>query len=67
MAEADGVARIRVRSDAYGIGEPSIMATAPAVANATYNAIGVRMRALPMNPAAILAALGRVPQRSGPP
>ena len=54
-------------TDAYGIAEPSIIATAPAVANAVYNAIGVRMRALPMNPAAILAALGRVPQQNGPP
>ena len=32
-------------------------ATAPAIANAIYNAIGVRLRALPMNRAAILAAL----------
>ena len=51
-------------TDAYGIAEPSNVATAPAVANAVYNAIGVRLRTLPMTPAAILAALGRVPQRS---
>lgn len=51
-------------TDAYGIAEPSNVATAPAVANAVYNAIGVRLRTLPMTPAAVLAALGRVPQRS---
>ena len=51
-------------TDAYGIAEPSNVATAPAVANAVYNAIGVRMRTLPMTPAAILGALGRVPHRS---
>ena len=54
-------------TDAYGIAEPSIIATAPAVANAVYNAIGVRLRVLPMSPAALLTALGRVPSRSAPP
>ncbi len=51
-------------TDAYGIAEPSNIATAPAIANAVYNAIGVRLRALPMTPAAILAALGKIPSRS---
>ena len=54
-------------TDAYGIAEPSIIATAPAIANAVYNAIGVRMRSLPMTPAAILSALGHVPAHSVPP
>jgi xanthine dehydrogenase YagR molybdenum-binding subunit len=45
-------------TDAYGIAEPANVATAPAVANAVYNALGIRLRALPMNRAAILAALG---------
>ena len=54
-------------TDAYGIAEPSIIATAPAIANAVYNAIGVRIRGLPMTPAAILTALGRVPAPSVPP
>jgi xanthine dehydrogenase YagR molybdenum-binding subunit len=40
------------------------IATAPAIANAVYNAIGVRLRSLPMTPAAVLAALGKVPARS---
>ena len=51
-------------TDAYGIAEPANIATAPAVANAVYNAIDVRIRSLPMTPAAILAALGKVPARS---
>jgi len=54
----------RSATDAYGIAEPSNIATAPAIANAVYNAIGVRLRALPMTPAAVLTALGRVPLRS---
>jgi len=48
-------------TDAYGIAEPSNIATAPAIANAVYNATGVRVRRLPMSPATVLAALGRVP------
>jgi xanthine dehydrogenase YagR molybdenum-binding subunit len=48
-------------TDACGVAEPATIATSAAVANAVYNAIGVRMRHLPMTPAAVLAALGRVP------
>ena len=51
-------------TDAYGIAEPSNIATAPAIANAIYNAIGVRLRQLPMTPAAVLSALGRIPRGS---
>jgi len=51
-------------TDAYGIAEPSNIATAPAIANAVFNAIGVRLRELPMTPAAVLAALAMRPQRS---
>lgn len=47
----------RSATDAYGIAEPSNIATAPAIANAIYNAIGVRMCSLPITPASILAAL----------
>jgi xanthine dehydrogenase YagR molybdenum-binding subunit len=54
----------RSATDAYGIAEPSNIATAPAIANAVYNAIGVRLRALPMTPAAVLAALGKIPART---
>ena len=52
-------------TDAYGIAEPANIATAPAIANAVYNAIGVRVRQLPMTPAVVLAALDRIPHRSG--
>ncbi|MGA2894746.1 MAG: xanthine dehydrogenase family protein molybdopterin-binding subunit [Xanthobacteraceae bacterium] len=51
-------------TDAYGIAEPANIATAPAIANAVYNAIGVRIRSLPMTPAVVLAALGKIPMRS---
>jgi xanthine dehydrogenase YagR molybdenum-binding subunit len=44
-------------TDAHGIGEPANVATAAAVANAVYNAIGVRIRELPMTPRTVLAAL----------
>ncbi len=47
-------------TDAGGIGEPSKVPAAAAVANAVYNAIGVRVRSLPMRPATVLAALGKV-------
>jgi len=47
-------------TDAYGVSEPANIATAPAIANAVYNAIGKRLRHLPMNPAAVLAALGGI-------
>ncbi|HEX6466096.1 MAG TPA: xanthine dehydrogenase family protein molybdopterin-binding subunit, partial [Terriglobales bacterium] len=44
-------------TDAGGIGEPSTIPTAAAIANAFYNATGVRIRQLPMTPANVLAAL----------
>ncbi len=40
-----------------GLGEPATVPTAAAVANAVFNAIGVRVRELPMTPARVLAAL----------
>ena len=51
-------------TDAYGIAEPSNIATAPAIANAVFNAISVRLRTLPMTPAAVLAALDAQPRRN---
>ena len=47
-------------TDAYGIGEPANIATAAAVANAVYNAIGVRLYEIPITPASILEALGKI-------
>ena len=40
-----------------GVGEMPIVPPMAAIANAIYNAIGVRMRALPMNPCKILDAI----------
>ena len=40
-----------------GLGEPGTTVVAPAIANAIHNAVGVRMRHLPISPDAILAAL----------
>jgi xanthine dehydrogenase YagR molybdenum-binding subunit len=48
----------RSSTDAGGIGEPATIPTSAAIANAFYNATGVRMRELPMTPARVLAALG---------
>jgi xanthine dehydrogenase molybdenum-binding subunit len=42
---------------AKGVGEPGLVPTAPAIANAIHNAIGVRIRDLPITPEKILAAL----------
>ena len=50
----------RSSTDAYGIGEPANIATAVAVANAVYNAIGVRIYELPITPDKILKALNKV-------
>lgn len=42
---------------AKGIGEPGCVPTAPAVANAVYDAVGVRITDLPITPEKVLAAL----------
>jgi xanthine dehydrogenase YagR molybdenum-binding subunit len=49
-----------------GIGEPATVATAGAIANAVANAIGARVSSLPITPAKILAALGKVPPPPSP-
>ena len=50
----------RTSTDAYGIGEPANIATAVAVANAVYNAIGVRIYELPITPEKVLQALNKI-------
>lgn len=45
--------------DSAGIGEPAIIPAAAAVANAVFNATGVRIRQIPMTPDIVLAALGK--------
>jgi CO/xanthine dehydrogenase Mo-binding subunit len=42
---------------AKGVGEPSLLPTAPAIVNAIQNAVGVRIRNLPATPEKILKAL----------
>ena len=42
---------------AKGIGEPGLVPTAPAIANAIYDAIGIRITDLPITPERVLAAI----------
>jgi|SRR5271157_2806325 len=42
---------------AKGVGEPGLVPTAPAIANAIYDAVGVRITDLPITPEKVLAAL----------
>jgi CO/xanthine dehydrogenase Mo-binding subunit len=45
---------------AKGLGEPALTAIAPAIANAIYDAVGVRMNSLPISPEKIQQALARL-------
>lgn len=45
---------------ARGIGEPSMVSIAPAVANAVCDALGVRVFDLPLTPEKIVKALKRI-------
>ena len=40
-----------------GCGEPAVTVVAPAIANAIHNAVGVRVRSLPITQAAVRTAL----------
>jgi CO/xanthine dehydrogenase Mo-binding subunit len=42
---------------AKGIGEPGLVPSAPAIANAIFDAVGIRLKKLPMTPERILKAL----------
>jgi xanthine dehydrogenase YagR molybdenum-binding subunit len=50
-------------TSAAGIGEPPIVPTLAAVANAVFNATGARVRSLPLTPARVLAALSEARRR----
>ena len=50
---------------AKGIGEPGLVPVAPAIANALHAAAGVRVRALPLTPERVLAALVQAKQDPG--
>jgi xanthine dehydrogenase molybdenum-binding subunit len=42
---------------AKGVGEPGLVPAAPAIANAIYDAVGIRLTQLPMKPENVLTAL----------
>lgn len=48
---------------AKGIGEGSLVPSAPAIAHAVYNAIGARLNTLPMTPDRVLMALGKIKKK----
>jgi xanthine dehydrogenase YagR molybdenum-binding subunit len=50
---------------AVGIGEPSTIPTAAAIANAVFDAIGAPVRSLPITPDKVLSALGAVSGNGG--
>lgn len=52
-------------TDASGVGEPATVPTAAAIGNAVFNAIGVRVRDIPMTPNRVLAALKNKAENDG--
>ena len=42
---------------ARGVGEPAMVPTAPAIANAVYNALGIRINSLPLSAEKVLDAI----------
>lgn len=48
---------------AKGVGEPGLVPTAPAIANAVYDAVGIRIKELPITPEKILTALKKVKKK----
>lgn len=59
MPEFDVVLMDMPERGVIGLGEPPVIPTAGAVANAIYNAVGVRFRELPITPDRVLSALMR--------
>ena len=49
---------------AWGVGEPTAVVIAPAIANAVYDATGARLRSVPFTPAKVKAALAAAPRRA---
>ena len=58
------VANLGNNTSTAGIGEPPIVPTLAVIANAVYNAIGVRIRELPITPDRVLAALSEAKRRA---
>jgi xanthine dehydrogenase YagR molybdenum-binding subunit len=67
LAAVDAVDPLSNNLGAKGAGEPPIIPSAPAIANAIYNATGLRIRTLPITPKAILDAVreAETPQERG--
>jgi len=61
MSETPEIEVHIVKSDAKlgGIGEPGVPPAAPAVANAVFDATGIRVRRLPMKPETVMEAIKR--------
>ncbi len=60
MPEIDVVVYDNPTGKVSGVGEPPVIPTAGAIANAVFNAIGKRIHSLPITPAKVLEALGKV-------
>jgi xanthine dehydrogenase YagR molybdenum-binding subunit len=60
MPEIDVVFLEMPERGVIGVGEPVTIPPAAAIANAVANAIGIRVAGLPITPAKVLAALGKV-------
>ena len=58
------VANLGNNTSVAGIGEPPIVPTLAAIANAVHNAIGVRIRELPITPDRVLAAVAEAKRRA---
>ena len=58
------VANLGNNTSTAGIGEPPIVPTLAAIANAVFNAIGVRVRELPITPDRVIAALSEAKRRA---
>lgn len=62
MPEIDAVLLDMPERGVIGLGEPPIIPTAAAIANAVANTLGVRIPQLPITPDKVLTALGKVPK-----
>ena len=64
-----GVSELKMNGSAYGakeVGQGPLLPVMPAVANAIYDAVGVRIDEIPITPDKVLRALERKDKRVGP-
>ena len=62
--EGRGVLIDRPGTPAWGAGEPMACAIPAAIANAVFDATGVRLRSVPFTPEKVKAALAQAPSRA---